>query len=289
MASTPNIFDLSGRTAVVTGGSSGLGVTFAQALAAAGANVVVSARRADRLAAVVADIEANGGNALAVTCDVTDPAACDAMIAAAVDRYGSVDVVVANAGAVPEGGAQPEKMPGALFAESVTMNLVGTFNTCASAGRHMLPRGAGSIVTIASVAGIGGHFNAPAGYSASKAGIANLTQHLALRWGDRGVRVNGISPGWFPSEMTDRVLGLPIWVERLNDQTAMRRLGRPEELVGALLLLASDAGSYMTGQIVGVDGGMTSSVGQSPYSEALWGIHAVSMPGGVGERIMPGS
>ena len=279
-------FSLEGKTAVVTGASSGLGVTFAEALAAAGANVVVSARRADRLAEVAKVI---GDRALAVTCDVTDPEACEALMSAAVSHFGGLDVVVANAGAVPEGGAMPEKIPSGMFAESINVNLVGTFNTCSAAGRHMLADGSGSIINIASIAGMGGHFNTPAGYSAAKAGIINLTQHMALRWGDRGVRVNAIAPGWFPSEMTNQVLEVPAWLDRLNSQTAMHRIGQPDELVGALLLLASNAGSYMTGQVIAVDGGMSSSIGQAPYPEELYGLHAMIMPDGLGERIMPTS
>lgn len=286
MTNPLDLFSLAGRTAVVTGASAGLGVAFAKALSRAGANVVVAARREDRLAEVVAEITAEGGSAAAVACDVTDAAACDRLMAEAVERFGRLDVVVANAGAVPEGGAQPERMPSAMFAESVTVNLVGTFNTASAAGRHMLAAGSGSIIAIASIAGQGGHYNTPAGYSASKAGIENLIQHLALRWGDRGLRINGIAPGWFPSEMTERVLGIPAWTKRLEDQTAMRRLGRPEELLGALLLLASDAGSYINGHTINVDGGMSASIGQAPYSEELWAMHAM-MPEGLGERILP--
>ena len=287
MAAHADRFSLAGKTAVVTGASSGLGVTFAKALAEAGANVVVSARREDRLAEVANEITAAGGNALAVGCDVTDEDACLNLVATAVEAFGQVDVMVANAGAVPEGGAMPEKIPSALFAQSVQINLVGTFNTCSAAGRHMLARGTGSIITIASIAGQGGHFNTPAGYAASKAGISNLTQHLAFRWADRGVRVNAIAPGWFPSEMTDQVLAVPAWMKRLEDQSPMSRVGNPEELTGALLLLASGAGSYITGQILNVDGGMSSSIGQSPYPDELYDLHAMIMPDGLGERVFP--
>ena len=286
MSSSADLFDLSGRTAVVTGASSGLGVTFSTALAEAGARVVVAARRLDRLREVAGAIESAGGTALAMECDVTDPHSTQAVMDRAIEYFGGLDVVVANAGAVPEGGAMPERMPPEQFVQSIDVNIAGTFNTCQAAGKRMLAAGGGSIVTLASVAGVGGAVNTPVGYSSSKAAIINLTRCLAVQWADRGVRVNSLAPAWFPSEMTDQVLALPAWKERCEDQTAMRRLGRPEELVGPLLLLASDAGSYMTGHVLMVDGGSAASIGTAPYSEELYAVHA-AIPGGVGERIMP--
>lgn len=287
MAKASELFDLSGRTVVVTGASSGLGATFAEALAEAGANVVLAARRVDRLEELAARIEGGGGSALAFECDVTDPEATAALMAAAVERFGSIDVVVANAGVVAEGGTVPEKMPPDLFLETLRVNVQGAFITCQAAARHMLPAGRGVMVLLASVAGLGAHFEVPGAYGASKAAVINLTQHLALRWGDRGIRVNALAPGWFPTEMTEVVIGIPPFAQRLRDQTAMDRLGDPKELVGPLLLLCSDAGSYMTGATLVVDGGASASLGEAPYPEELYSAFAEAIPGGLAERIMP--
>ncbi len=288
MTAPAELFDLSGRTAIVTGASAGLGVAFARGLADAGANVVLAARRKDRLDEVAAGLRADGAAVETVACDVTDTDSTDAAVAAAVDAFGGLDVVVANAGVVAEGGAMPERMRPELFARSLETNVVGTFNTCQSAAKHMLLHGGGSMITLGSVAGIAGHFNSPAGYSSSKAAVINLTKALAVHWADRGIRVNAIAPGWFRTEMTERVLDIPAWKQRCEDTTALRRLGDPDELVGALLLLASDAGRYMTGAVINVDGGMSASIGAPPYTEELYAVHA-AIPDGTGRRIIPGA
>lgn len=287
MSSVTERFDLSGKTAVVTGASAGLGITFAEALAASGANVVLAARRVEKLQEVADRIAANGGTAMVQPCDVTDEAQVHAMVAAAAERFGRIDVMVANAGLVPEAAAVPEKIPGDLFRQSIEINLTGTFLTVQAAAQHMLAAGGGSIIMMASVGGAGGHFNIPVAYATSKAATIHLAKYLALQWADRGVRVNAIGPGWFPSEMTDQVLAIPPFKQRIEDQTAMRRLGDPEELVGALLLLASDAGSYITGQTIMVDGGMSASIGAHPYPPELYAMAEQFMPHGLGERIMP--
>jgi len=129
------------------------------------------------------------------------------------------------------------------------------------------------------------HF--PPAYQASKAALINITQSLAVSWADRGVRVNGIAPGWFPSELTDAVLAAPVWRRRVEAQAPMRRTGEPEELVGPLLLLASDASSYMTGQMLSVDGGTSACIGFMPYDDELFGLHTAVMPHGLGERVLP--
>lgn len=281
------LFDVTGKTALITGASSGLGVEFAHGLASAGANVVLAARRLDRLEALVEDITAAGGAALAVQCDVTDEAQLAAAVEAAVTRFGGLDIAVANAGSVPEGGAMPEKMTAEMFRGSIDVNLTGTFLTATAAARHMLANGGGSIVMIASVGGAGGHFNIPVGYATAKAATIHMAKYLATHWADRGVRVNAIGPGWFPSEMTDQVLGVPMFRGRIEEQTPLGRIGDPHELLGTLLLLASDAGSYITGQTIYVDGGMTASVGASPYPEELFGLHSQIMPHGLGDRILP--
>jgi len=282
-----SLFDLSGKVALVTGASSGLGVTFAEALAGAGADLVLAARRIDRLDQVAARIEERGRLALPVACDVTDAEQVEATVERGVGEFGHIDILVANAGSVPEGFAMPEKLPTELFEESVKVNLTGTWNTCQSAGRHMLSRGSGSIIVISSYTGFAGMPFFPPAYQACKAALFNVAQSLAVSWADRGVRVNAIAPGWFPSEMTDAVLATPAFRERIDRQAPLGRPGRPEELIGPLLLLASDASSYMTGATITVDGGTSASVGFSPYSEELFGLHDAVMPEGLGARVKP--
>lgn len=285
--SPTTVFDLSGKTAIVTGASAGLGAVFARALAAAGANVVLAARRVEPMQATAKAITDAGGHAHVQQCDVTDQAQVDATVAAAVERFGGLDIMIANAGAVPEGLAVPEKMPADLFRQSIDINLTGTFISAAAAARHMLAGGGGSIIMISSVAGVSGHHNIPIAYAASKAATTHMAKYLAVVWADRGVRVNAIGPGWFPSEMTEAALAAPTFRARIEEQTPLGRLGDPDELIGALLLLASDAGSYITGQTLMVDGGMSASIGASPYPDDLHGLTAQIMPHGLGERIVP--
>jgi NAD(P)-dependent dehydrogenase (short-subunit alcohol dehydrogenase family) len=287
MASRADLFDLTGRTALITGASSGLGVTFARALAGAGANVVLAARRLDRLEELADELSADGAGALAVACDVTDLAQQEELVARAVERFGRLDVAVANAGSVPEGAAMPERVPADLFEQSVRINLMGTWFTCQAAGRHMLAAGGGSIVALSSYTGLGGMPNFAPAYQASKAAIVAMVQSLAASWGDRGVRVNALAPGWFPSEMTNLILASPPFRARVNQQAPLGRPGRPVELEGALLLLASDAGSYITGHTLVVDGGTSASMGHTPTSDELLTLFAAIMPGGTGRQILP--
>ena len=280
------LFDLAGRTAVVTGASSGLGVTFAQTLAANGASLVLAARRRQRLDEVAAELPGSGG-ALVVECDITQPEQIEAMCDSAIDRFGGLDILVANAGVVAEGVPAPERTPPAAFAMGVDVNISGTFNTVTAAARRMLAAGGGSIIITASVAGISGHRGLPPAYCASKAAQIQMARHVGATWADRGVRVNALAPAWFPSEMTDDFLAIPAWRERCEDQTPLGRIGAPHELAGPLLLLASDAGSYITGSVLTVDGGWTSTTGSSAYSAEVVGIFGELMPDGLGVPIAP--
>ena len=283
------VSDLTGATALVTGASSGLGATFARALAAAGAGVAVVARRSERLAEVAMAIEAGGGTALAVTADVTEPTQVAAAVAAAVDRFGRIDVLVTAAGQSSEGGIMPEHVPPEMFQRSLQVNVLGTWYCCQEVGRRMLADGdGGSIVTVASIAGLGGQQNFPIAYQAGKAAIVNLTRNLACSWADRGVRVNALAPGWFPSEMTDPWLAQPVWRQRVERQAAMGRIGEQAELIGPLLFLASSASSYVTGHTLIADGGATASYGAQRYDEPLFELHSAALPGGLGERILSG-
>jgi NAD(P)-dependent dehydrogenase (short-subunit alcohol dehydrogenase family) len=199
-----------------------------------------------------------------VKCDVGDPAQVKALMNKAVERFGRIDVLVNNAGVVADAGMVPEKIPDHLFAETVRVNLLGLWYCCQSAAELMLPAGGGSIVNIASIAGLAGLANFPPAYQATKAAVINLTRNLACSWADRGVRVNALAPGWFPSEMTAPVFGVPGFLDWASRCAPMGRIGRPEELVPALLFLASAASSFVTGQTLAVDGGLSAGSGRFP-------------------------
>jgi NAD(P)-dependent dehydrogenase (short-subunit alcohol dehydrogenase family) len=250
------LFDLTGRVAVVTGASSGLGVTFAEGLASAGASVVLAARRMDRIEALRKKLESSGAKALAVECDVSKEASVDALVGATVDRFGTVDVLVNNAGVARVRPALDEAP--ADFRDVLDTNLVGAFTCAQRFGRVMVENRKGSIINIASILGFVGIGLVPqASYAASKGGLVNLTRELATQWARLGIRVNAIAPGWFPSEMAADMVETEDGQKFIRRRTPMGRAGNPSELLGVLLLLASDASSFMTGQIIAVDGGWT--------------------------------
>jgi NAD(P)-dependent dehydrogenase (short-subunit alcohol dehydrogenase family) len=246
-------FSLAGKVALVTGASSGLGAGFAVALAQAGADVVLAARRVTRLDAVRQEIEKLGRSALAVETDVTDPEACQAVVQAAVERFGHLDVLINNAGlgtAVLALRETPEQ-----FREVIDVNLMGAYWMAQAAARVMPP--GSSIVNIASVLGLMKSFSPQAAYAASKAGLMGLTRDLNQQWsGRRGIRVNAVAPGYFRSEMTD-----PIPQDMLNQfitQTStLGRMGEQHEIDTAVVFLASAASSYIAGITLAVDGGMS--------------------------------
>jgi len=288
MAHRDPLFDITGKTAIVTGASSGLGVAFSTILGERGANVVLAARRTERLEEVAGKIVQGGGKAIAVSCDVSDAAQVKHLVATAAEHFGRVDILVNNAGQVADGGPVPERLPDELFEQTVRVNLLGTWYCCREVGERMLRDGTGgSIINIASIMGLGGQQNHGPAYLSTKAAVINLTRTLACSWGDRGVRVNAIAPGWFPSEMTEPFFAAPAFFARIKGQSPMGRVGDPPELAGALLLLASNASSYMTGHTLVVDGGYSASVGAPPFSEEVFAEFAGAVPNGLGERIMP--
>jgi len=245
-------FSLTDRVVVVTGASSGLGVAFAQAAAEAGADVVLAARRTDRLEKTAELVRAAGRQALCVATDIADPAQAQNMIDVAMEKFGRVDVLVNNAGvgtAVPATRETPEQ-----FRQVVDINLNGSYWAAQAAGKVMKPGSA--IVNIASVLGLTTAGLPQAAYAASKAGVIGLTRDLAQQWGARkGIRVNAIAPGFFETEMTDQYQD--GYLESMKSRLVLGRLGNPEELAATVVWLASDAAAYVTGQTIAVDGGIT--------------------------------
>lgn len=267
MSPITNLFDLTGKTAIVTGASTGLGVTFAEALAGQGASVVLAARSEDKLNEVCRRLKAAGHQAIAVKCDVGVSAQVKELIEAAAARFGRIDVLVNNAGAVGDAGMVPERVPDEVFASTVQVNLMGLWYCCRHAAQHMLADGkGGSIINNASIAGLSGIGNFPPAYQATKAAVINLTRNLACSWADRGVRVNALAPGWFPSEMTGPAFAAPGFLDWAARMAPMGRIGRPEELNPALIFLASEASSFVTGQVLAVDGGLSAGSERWPES-----------------------
>lgn len=252
MARVQELFDLTGRTAVVTGASSGLGEGFTRTLAAAGATVVAAARRADRLAALAAEVT----GLVPVVCDITSADDRERLVATAAEVNGGIDVLVNNAGKPGPPDALTETAE--EFDSILEVNLTSGFHLSVAAVKALPDDRGASIINISSVVGlvstapIGG-----AGYAASKAAVIGTTRELAGQWGRRGIRVNAIVPGWFATEMTDGLFTNEKsagWVRR---NTMLGRGGHDGEVDGALLFLASDASSYVTGHVLTVDGGWT--------------------------------
>jgi NAD(P)-dependent dehydrogenase (short-subunit alcohol dehydrogenase family) len=283
-----SLFDLSGKTAVVTGASYGLGVTMAETLARAGARVALVARSEGKLSEAAAKIQQRGGETLAVACDVGDSTQVAALAKKVLNAWGQVDILVNNAGIAAEGGVMPEHVPHDLFEQTVRVNLLGLWYCCREFAPAMLRSGTGgSIINIASIAGLAGWRDSAPAYQATKAAVINLTRNLACSWGDRGVRVNAIAPGWFPSELTGPLLGMESVAAYISASAPMRRLGDPQELAGPLLFLASDASSFVTGHTLIVDGGFSASSGYFSFPEEFHQAMAEILPNGIGKRIMP--
>jgi NAD(P)-dependent dehydrogenase (short-subunit alcohol dehydrogenase family) len=245
-------FRLDGKVAVVTGASSGLGVAFAQALAQAGADVALGARRVDRLQETKALVEATGRRAITVATDVAKPEDCTALVEAAVRDLGRVDILVNNAGigtAVPATRETPEQ-----FRSVIDINLNGAYWMAQAAGRVMEPQS--SIINISSVLGITTAGLPQAAYAASKAALNGLTRDLAQQWtGRKGIRVNSIAPGFFISEMTEQYPD--GYLDLMQHRIPAGRKGDPRELAATVVFLAGPGAGYITGQVLPVDGGMT--------------------------------
>jgi gluconate 5-dehydrogenase len=254
-----SLFDLTGKVALVTGGSRGLGLEIASGLGEAGASVAITARRAEGLAAAVKTLEAQGIRSIAATCDVSHEDEVEAAVGTIIDRLGRIDILFNNAGTA--WGAPVETMPVDKWRSVFETNVTGAFLMARAVGGEMIRRGqGGAIVNIASVAGIVGmppEILDAIGYSASKGALISFTRDLAVKWARHGIRVNAIAPGYFETKLTaDRLEQSRGDIERW---TPMGRIGGPDELKGVAVFLASRASAYVTGQVLVVDGGATAA------------------------------
>ena len=248
------LFDLSGRVAIMTGAGRGLGRTMALALAAAGADLALASRTNPELETLVEEMNALGRRAIAVPTDVTSPEACEELVAAAIERLGRVDIMVNNAGTNVRKSMleiTPEE-----YDFVIETNLKGYFNGSRAAGRHFVDQGSGKVINISSILGSVALPN-QAAYASSKGAIDQLTKVLALEWASAGVQVNGLAPTYFETDLTRPLYEDPERRAFIEERTPMGRWGQPHELAGAVIFLASDASDFVTGQTILVDGGWT--------------------------------
>lgn len=258
MRTSQELFSLAGKTALVTGGSRGLGLQMAEALGEQGARIVLSARKQAELDEAVAHLKARGVDASAIAADLSQDAQVQPMVDEAIRRLGHIDILINNAGA--SWGAPAEDHPVEAWDKVMNLNIRSIFLVSQAVGKlSMIPRKYGRIINISSIAGLAGN---PPGtmktlaYNTSKGAVVNFTRALASEWGAYGITVNSIAPGFFPSKMTAGVFAA-IGVENLAAEAPLNRLGDDEDLKGATLLFASDAGKHITGQTLAVDGGVS--------------------------------
>lgn len=248
-------FDLTGKTAFVTGASRGLGRATAIAFGEAGANVVLTGRDGQALGDAVQATEKAGGRALGVSMEVTDRASIDRAVAEAVETFGTIDVLVNNAGIV---SIHPFlEVTEADFHRLIDVNLLGVFRCCQAVGRLMVERKSGKIVNVASIGGIIGRTYGEVGYAATKAGVVGLTRCLAVEWARYNISVNAVCPGVFLTEINEHAFQDAELRRQVERRIAFRRLGKPEEVAPTILFLASSASDFMTGEAIVVDGGET--------------------------------
>jgi len=258
MRTTQQLFDLKGKTALITGGSRGLGLQIAESLGEQGATLVLSSRKQADLDEAVAHLKSRGIEATAIAADVSQESAINALVQEAMKRLGHIDILVNNAGAT--WGAPAESHPSEAWDKVMNLNIRSIFLLSQAVGREsMIPRKYGRIINVASIAGLSG--NGPESmqtiaYNTSKGAVVNFTRTLAGEWGRHGITVNAIAPGFFPSKMTRGLLE-QRGAENIARRAPLQRIGDDEDLKGAALLFASDAGKHITGQILAVDGGVS--------------------------------
>jgi gluconate 5-dehydrogenase len=251
------LFDLTGQVALVTGGSRGLGLQMAEALGEAGAKVMLTSRKAADLEEAAAQLSERGIDARWIAADASDPAQIQKVVDETMQRLGRIDVLVNNAGAT--WGAPAEDYPLAAWDKVMNLNIRSLFLFAQAVGKaSMIPNRRGRIINVASIAGLGGSMDVQfIAYGTSKGAVVNFTRTLAAEWGRHGITVNALAPGFFPSRMTQGVLAR-FGAEKLAAAAPLKRLGDDDDLKGAALLFASAAGKHITGQILAVDGGVSS-------------------------------
>jgi len=249
------LFDLSGRVAIISGGATGLGRQMAEGLAEMGANLVLCARKKERCLAAAEELQKHGGQVLALGCDVKVPSSIKEVVDATVKKFGRIDILINNAGT--SWGAPVETMTLEQWNKVIETNLTGTFLFSQAVGKVMISQRRGKIINIASVAGLRG--SSPTlsaiGYSSSKGGVIIFTKDLACKWGVHNIQVNAIAPGWFPTDMSDKVIERNR--EVLLAGIPLGRFGGPDDLKGAAVFLGSDASDFVTGHTLVVDGGQS--------------------------------
>ncbi|MFF2856217.1 SDR family oxidoreductase [Peribacillus sp. NPDC058002] len=250
----PDLFDLTGKTAIITGGGRGLGAQIATGFAEAGANVVLCSRKKEACDEVASQIEKLGVKTLSLKCDITNPSDVQEVVNETHREFGAIDILVNNSGA--SWGAPAVDMPLEAWQKVMNVNVTGTFIMSQTTGRVMIEQGHGKIINIASVAGLGGtdpRVLDTVGYNTSKGAVITLTKDLAVKWGQHNINVNAIAPGFFPTKMTKGVL--EQGKNPILDSTPLKRLGSDDDLKGSAVFLASKASDFVTGNILIVDGG----------------------------------